>query len=79
MKTSLLPQGKFGALLGSVHVLFYITSCNNGYVSLQAADSDRSVGIWFATETENENKDLISVLWVRENGWKKSSFSPQPY
>lgn len=62
MKTFLLPQGKLGALLGSAHVLFYITRCNNGYVSLQAADSDRSAGIWFATETENENKDLISVL-----------------
>lgn len=48
-------------------------------LSLQAADSDRSVGMCFATERENENKDLISVIWVRENGWEKSSVSPQPY
>lgn len=48
-------------------------------LSLQAADSDQSVAIWFATERENEDKDLISMIWLRENGWEKSSFSSQPY
>lgn len=38
-----------------------------------------SVGIWFTREREKEDKDIISMIWVRENGWKKSSFSPQPY
>ena len=38
-----------------------------------------SVGIRFTTERENEDKDFISMIWVRENGWKKNSFSPQPY
>jgi len=79
--TVLLPQGELGTLIGSAHVFLYIVRCNNCYVSLQDADSDRSVlsGIWFTTERENEDKVFIGVIWVRESGWEKSRFSPQRY
>lgn len=46
---------------------------------LQIQINPGSFGIWFTTERENEEKGFISMIWVRENGWKKSSFSPQPY
>lgn len=46
---------------------------------LQIQIDPGSVVIWFTTEGENEEKDFISMIWVRESGWEKSSFSPQPY
>lgn len=46
---------------------------------LQIQIDPGSFGIWFTTERENEEKGFISMIWVRENGWKKSRFSPQPY
>lgn len=79
--TVLLPQGGLATLIGSVPIFLCIVRCNNRCVSLQAADSDRSVlsGLRFITERENEDEGFIGMIWLRESGWKKSSFSPQPY
>lgn len=62
--TVLLPQDGLGTLIGSVCIFSYIVRCNNRCVSLQAADSDRSVlsGMQFTTERENEDKGFISMI-----------------